>query len=149
MVGQRPLKPLILVRSQVSQPMKFFVTGRSDNYPRVAEAFKIIKERGHEIAFEWTALPMAKPYVDNSALSAKYSQDTLLGLVKADVYIIFAHKDGNGVYTELGAALASNIIQGSPRIYAIGVSEQGSAMFNYHPAIQWRDSLESVLDELI
>ena len=90
---------------------------------------------------------MAKPYANNSALSAKYSEDTLKGLVEADVYIILAHKDGNGVYTELGAALASNIIKGSPRIYAIGINEQGSAMFNYHPAIQWRDSLEAVLAE--
>ncbi|MEK7063613.1 MAG: hypothetical protein AAB955_02910 [Patescibacteria group bacterium] len=129
--------------------MKFFVTGRSNNYQRVAEAFQTIKDRGHEVAFEWTALPMAKPYAENGERAAHYAEITIKGLIDADVYIIFAHKDGNGVYTELGAALALNALRGSPRIYAIGMEERGAAMFNYHPAIIWKDSLEEVLDEVV
>lgn len=128
--------------------MKFFVTGRSDNYPRVAEAFQKIKDLGHEATFEWTTLPMAKPYDQNQELSAKYAVDTLQGVVDADVYIIFAHKDGNGVFTELGAALAANILKGKPQIYAIGEEVRGAAMFNYHPAIQWRSNLDDLLKEL-
>lgn len=127
--------------------MKFYVTGRSSDYPRVEQAVKEIKERGHEISFEWTALPMAKPYAENQERAAEYAVGSIQGVVDADVYIIFTHKDGNGVFTEFGAALAANAIKGSPRIFAIG-GEKDAAMFHYHPAIVWRDSVEQVLDEL-
>lgn len=129
--------------------MKFYVTGRSDNYERVVETFETIKKHGHSVTFEWTSLPMAKPYSENQELAARYAVESLQGVVDADVYMIFVHKDGNGVYTEFGAALASHVIQGHPIIFAIGEAEKGAAMFNYHPAIQWRDSLDDVLQELL
>ena len=126
--------------------MKFFVTGRSSDYPRVEQAFKDIKDRGHEIAFEWTTLPMVKPYAENQEKAAEYAEKTLQGLLEADVYIIFLHKDGNGVFTELGVALASHSIKGIPRIFAIG-DERGACMFNYHSVISWKKSVKEILDE--
>lgn len=129
-------------------PMKFYVTGRSDNYDRVQQAFDMIKAKGHEVTFEWTTLPMAKPYEENKERAAEYAIQGIKGVTDADVYIIFVHKDGNGVFTEFGAALASNTIQGLPRIYAIG-TEKGAAMFNYHPAIIWKENIEEILCELL
>lgn len=41
--------------------MKFFVTGRSNNYQRVQEAFAQIEALGHEVTLRWTDLPMIKP----------------------------------------------------------------------------------------
>lgn len=128
--------------------MKFYVTGRSNNYPRVEEAFQRIKELGHEATFEWTTLPMAKPYNDNQERATEYAVLGIKGAVDADVYIIFADKDGNGVFTELGAALASNVLKGTPHVYAIGEDNKNSAMFHYHPAINWRNSLDEVLEEV-
>ncbi len=129
--------------------MKFYVTGRSDNYPKVQDAFERIKGAGHEVTFEWTTLPMAKPYEENQEKASEYAQMGIDGVIEADVYIIFVHKDGNGVYTEFGAALASQAIQGKPIIYAVGESEKRTAMFNYHPDIVWKDSLDEVLIDCI
>src|SRR5579871_3515433 len=128
--------------------MKFYVTGRSSNYSRVEEAFRRIKESGHEATFEWTTLPMAKPYNENQERAADYAVRGIQGAVDADVYIIFADKDGNGVFTELGAALGANAMKGSPRLYAIGDENKDAEMFHYHPAITWRDTLDDVLGEV-
>lgn len=128
--------------------MKFFVTGRSSNFATVEQAFARIKKLGHEVTFEWTALPMIKPYGENQRKAAEYADRAIKGVVEADVYVIFAHKDGNGVHTEFGAALAAHELKKKPRIYAIG-TEQHIAMFNYHPAIQWKESLEAVLADCI
>lgn len=128
--------------------MKFYVTGRSNNYERVREVFERVKAAGHEVTFEWTTLPMVKPYHVHHKQAAEYAKRGIDGVVEVDVYILFAHEDGNGVYTELGAALASNTIQGTPKIYAIGEEAKWAAMFNYHPAIKWRGSVEEVLLEV-
>lgn len=128
--------------------MKFYVTGRSSNYELVEETVQKLKDAGHEITFEWTALPMVKPYAENQGRAQEFAGAGIQGVVDADVYIVFAYKDGNGVYTEFGAALASNVIKGSPLIYAIG-EDKSPAMFNYHPSILWRDTVETVLDEVL
>ena len=127
--------------------MKFYVTGRSSEYDLVRDTFSKLKEKGHEVTFEWTELPMVKPYKDHPGESAKFAEQGIAGVLMADIYIIFSHQDGNGVYTELGAALASKIMQGSPIIYAIG-KHQDAAMFNFHPAINWYPDLDSVLQEV-
>ena len=114
--------------------MKFYITGRSNNYQRVIEVCEKLKVNGHSITFEWTALPMVKPYDEHAADAALFAKQSVDGMVDTDVYIIFAHEDGNGVYAELGSALATNAIKGTPKIYAIGKDVHWSAMFNYHPA---------------
>lgn len=124
--------------------MKFYVTGRSNNYERVKEVCARIKAAGHEIPFEWTELPMVKPYEDNQQKAGEYAKDSVDGMVQTDVYIIFAHEDGNGVYTEFGTALAARALRGTPRIMAVGKEKQSAAMFNYHPDIEWFDSIEGV-----
>lgn len=91
---------------------------------------------------------MAKPYNENQERAAHYATLGIQGAVGADIYIIFADKDGNGVFTELGAALAAHAIKGSPRLYAIGEENKDAAMFHYHPAIAWRKSLDEVLREV-
>ncbi len=128
--------------------MKFYVTGRSSNYPLVQSIFKELKLKGHEIVFEWTDLPMIKPYTENQVRAAEYSEQGIQGVIDADVYILLADREGNGVFTELGAALASHAIKGSPRIFAINEANQDAAMFHYHPAIVWKKSLEEVFTEL-
>lgn len=128
--------------------MKFYVTGRSSNYPLVQSTFAEIKARGHEVVFEWTDLPMIKPYAENQTRAADYSEQGIQGVVDADVYILFADREGNGVFTELGAALASHTIKGSPRIFAINEANQDGCMFHYHPAISWKKSLEELFAEI-
>lgn len=128
--------------------MKFYVTGRSNNYERVKEVCARIKAAGHEISFEWTALPSVKPYNEHQEQAADFAKQSVDGMVETDVYIIFAHEDGTGVYTEFGSALATRALRGAPRIMAIGKENQKFAMFNYHPDIEWFDSIEDVYTDL-
>ncbi|MAZ30118.1 hypothetical protein CL655_02435 [bacterium] len=128
--------------------MKFYVTGRSNNYERVKEVCARIKAAGHVIPFEWTELPMVKPYAENQEKAAEYAKSSVDGMVQTDVYIIFTHEDGLGVYTEFGTALAAKALRGKPRIMAVGKENQWVAMFNYHPDIEWFESIEDVYTEL-
>lgn len=91
---------------------------------------------------------MAKPYAQNQEKAAGYAVDSIKGVVNADIYVLFVHKDGNGVFTEFGAALAGHTMKGSPHIYAIGEENKDAAMFHYHPAIVWKKNLEEVLNEV-
>lgn len=124
--------------------MKFYVTGRSSNYKQVEAAFAHIKQLGHEVTFEWTSLPMVKPYSQNVDKAAEFAVAGIAGVVEADVYIFFTHHDGNGVFTEFGAALASNTLHGKPRICAIGADMHDAAMFYAHPAVEWFTDVEAV-----
>jgi hypothetical protein len=130
--------------------MKFFVTGRSSNYERVIEAFDQIEAAGHEVTLRWTDLPMIKPYIKNPLEASKFAQQQIQAIIDTDVYILFAHTDGTGVFTEFGAALALLQKEGKPRVFAIGNDEvRGAAMFHYHPQIEWRDSVAKILEEVV
>lgn len=122
--------------------MKFYVTGRSSNFEAVKKTFQKLKTDGHEVTFEWTSLPMVKPYSENQDKAAQFAVDAIQGVLDADVYVIFTHKDGNGVFTELGAALAMNMNSGKPRIIAIGEKHLDAAMFHAHPAIEWCENID-------
>lgn len=132
---------------QYNLPMKFFVTGRSSNIPEVERVIAIVREKGHEITFDWPTLPMVKPYDENPDKAAAFASAAIDGLIKADVYILLAHFDGTGVFTELGAALALAQLHGKPVIYAIA-TEIPPAMFHYHPSITWKRSVEDVFIDL-
>lgn len=129
--------------------MKIFVTGRSSNYERVVEAFDAIEAAGHTVALRWTDLPMIKPYADNQTKAGEFAMNQVEGIIESDVFVLIAHNDGTGVFTEFGAALALAQLHGKPTIYAIGdETVQAAAMFHYHPLIQWRVSLDEVLSEI-
>ncbi len=128
--------------------MKFYVTGRSSNYALVQSLFQTIKSMGHQIVFEWTDLPMIKPYAEHQIQAAEYSTQGIQGVVEADVYILLADREGNGVFTELGAALASHAIKNTPRIFAVNEANQYASMFHYHPSISWKKNLEEVFTDL-
>lgn len=128
--------------------MKFFVTGRSSNYDRVIAVYDEIEARGHEVTLKWTDFPMVKPYDKHVAEAAQFSEQQLTGIIEADVYIHFAHTDGNGVFAELGMAMAAERLQGNPVVCAIGDSEaKRAAMFHYHDSIRWFGSVDDVLNE--
>lgn len=129
--------------------MKFFVTGRSSNIERVKAAFALIEAAGHEVTLKWTDFPMIKPYRDNQEKAAEFVTQQLAAIKDADIYILFAHEDGTGVFTEFGAALQLRQQTGAPKVYAIGDADvKAAAMFHYHPAIIWKDSVDEVLDDL-
>lgn len=127
--------------------MKFYVTGRSSNILEVKRVTALITAKGHEITFDWPNSPMIKPYADNQGKAVDFAQAAITGIVEADVYILIAHFDGTGVFAELGAALGPAQLHGKPRIYGVA-SEIPQAMFHYHPAIIWNESITDVFSDL-
>ncbi len=127
--------------------MKFFVTGRSSNIDAVRRTYDLIEAAGHTVIKRWTELPMIKPYGEHERESRQYARDRITEIADADVYILLPHQNGNGVFTELGAALALATTQNTLRVFAVGDSDaQALAMFHYHPAIEWVESVEQVLE---
>jgi len=130
--------------------MKFFVTGRSTSYERVKQTFNTIEQAGQQVTLRWTDLPMIKPYNVNAHKAAEYSLQQIKGIEESDVFVIYAHTDGTGVFTEFGAALALSQFRGTPKIYAIGDDAvKSAAMFHYHPLVIWKDSIEDILSEVL
>jgi hypothetical protein len=126
--------------------MKCFVTGRSSNIDEVNRAYTLLQAAGHEV-FRWTHLPSVKPYQEHSQAAAQFAADRITEISESDVYILLAHHDGNGVFPELGAALAVWQLHGKLKIY--GVSRDiPDAIFHYHPAIVWRETIEEVVSDL-
>lgn len=129
--------------------MKYFVTGRSSNYSRVNEAFDTIEALGGEVTLRWTDFPIIKPYAQNGEIAGLYATQQIQGLIDADIFILFAHEDGTGVFTEFGAALALAQLNEKLQIFAIGDEIiKSKAMFHYHPLVTWKESLTEVLDEV-
>lgn len=127
--------------------MKCFVSGRSSNFEEIVRATQLLRDKGHEITHDWTVLPMIKPYSENQDKAGEFATMQIQGIIEAEVYVMLAHHDGTGLFTELGAALALAQLHGKLRIYGVsrGISE---AMFHYHPAIIWKETIDEVLEEL-
>ena len=101
--------------------MKFFVTGRSTNYEKVKQTFDLIEQAGHTITLRWTDFPSVKPYNENTAKAAEFSVQQIKGIEMTDVFIIYAHNDGTGVFTEFGAALASPNLEEHQKYMQLGM----------------------------
>lgn len=127
--------------------MKFYIATR---YSTVRLRNKTItlrdelEKHGHEMTFDWTNTPSLRPYEENEVDAAKYAEIDIQAAVDADIFILLPCPDGTGMYVEYGAAIASHLLRGTPRIFILG-DNKNCSMFNYHPAAEWVDSLEEIL----
>lgn len=128
--------------------MKFYITARSTRVEEAKALCATLKAQGHTITFDWPELPMVKPYSLHQTEAAEFVQKGIQGVIDADVYIKFSHADGNGVFTEFGAALSAWHSHGTPRIFVIGTDVKDYAMFYAHPAIIWKESGAAVMADL-
>ena len=51
------------------------------------------------------------------------------------------------MYVEYGIALAEHLRTGIPKLYLTG-SHNNCSIFNYHPKLIWKDSLNAILIDL-
>src|SRR3989344_106024 len=124
--------------------MKFYIAARFDKRDEVKELHKVIIETGHEIVGDWTGHQPIKPYDKNQDMAKEYSVDDINSAKDADVFIILSDEAGTGMYVELGAAIASNLLIGKPKIYAVG-EHNSRSMFYFHPSVERFSSVEDVL----
>jgi nucleoside 2-deoxyribosyltransferase len=129
--------------------MKFYIAARFLRKDDVKNAHKIIKERGHEIAYDWTSHQNIMPFEENPDKSSDYASKDIKGVLDSDVFIALCDKSegSTGMHTEIGAAMVSFILRGKPLVYIVG-KENSKAMFYFHPASKRFSDLEEVLSDI-
>ncbi|TAL55596.1 MAG: hypothetical protein EPN86_03210 [Nanoarchaeota archaeon] len=129
--------------------MKIYIAARFTEKGKVKSFFKTLENKGHSIAYNWTNHKNAQPFIENSDLAAKYSENDVNSVLDADVLIVLTDEIeySKGLYVELGAALAKAKITGKPKIYVVGKNKD-SAMFFFHPFVKRRKNIDEVLKEL-
>ncbi len=127
--------------------MKYYIASRFDNKDEVRKIYARLAEHGHEIAFDWTEHPPIKPYNDHSDQSQEFAIADLNGARNCDVLIVISSDAGTGMYVELGAAMASFLERGAPRIFVIGEHNTRS-MFYFHPGVNRRATIDDVIAEI-
>ena len=129
--------------------MKFYVAGRftdQESIDWIKNAIIALEKQGHTCTFNWTNAVKLKPYEDNSELSAEHAVRCVEAVKEADLFILVSHPTGTGMYVEYGVALSENLRIGSPKMYLIG-NYNNCSMFNFHPALKWKTSLESIVED--
>lgn len=128
--------------------MKVFVAARFGQKEKVRALYEELEKRGHEVIFDWTKHKPIKPYIDNQELSARYSNEDIMGVFDCDIFILLADEAGTGMHIEFGAALITNIIcGGEPKIYVVG-EHNARSMFYFHSAVNRVNNTNELLDEL-
>jgi hypothetical protein len=127
--------------------MKVYVASRFARRADVRRLHRQLIARGHEVSADWTCHERAKPYSRHTDLARAYAVQDANGAVGCDVFILLTDRAGTGMYVELGAALASNVLRGRPRIFVVG-RHLSRSMFFYHPRVERRGSAGEVFDEI-
>ena len=137
--------------------MKFYIAARFDNKDKVKDIYNKLKEKGHEVHTDWTVHPPFYPYSSDPALCEKFSEEDIKGAMGCDVFVLLAdehsngnpngHNHGRGMFIELGAAMASLIEKGKPKVYVIG-PDNDKCIFHFHKCVTRFDTIEEVLEKL-
>ncbi len=130
--------------------MKFYVAGRFSHEPSrllIQEMIATLTQLGHECTFNWTTGPSCKPYEDNTALTQEMTVKAVNAVLDADLFIMVSHPEGTGMYVEYGIALGKQQKSGVPKMYLTG-EYKNCSMFNYHPNVIWKNSLDEILKDL-
>lgn len=123
--------------------MKFYVAARFSDKNKVKEINKLILDKGYKLSGDWTDHVKTDSYEKQIERSRKYAIEDVDAVINCDVFVLLLNeKGGTGSSTELGIALALN-----KKIYAIG-DHIGNNMFNFHPLVNQRNTIEDVLKEL-
>jgi len=128
--------------------MKWYIAARFELKEEVRAMYKVLEARGHTITDDWTKHQSIKPYDKNAEMARQYTNDDLTGVMNADVVLILSDEAGIGMYTELGVAMASQLLKGSPLIFITG-EHTARNMFYFHQTVMRRPtaSIVDIIDE--
>ncbi len=127
--------------------MNIYVSSRFNRKQDVRALYKELEAKGHTITRDWTAKPVMKPYDADPAMSAENAATAVIAVQEADAHIILADEDATGLYVELGAAIASQLQTGKPKIFAVG-DHNARTMFYFHPAVKRVKSIQEAVEQL-
>lgn len=122
---------------------KIYVAGKFEEKDLVRQIQKALVERGHEITHDWTREDAGtrKGLALHSYLRACGIAD-LMGVQDADAVLMLNHKNGYGLMTELGIALA----EGIPVV--LMNADVRDTVFFHHPLVYAVDTLAEALDRI-
>jgi nucleoside 2-deoxyribosyltransferase len=120
--------------------VKIFVSGKLGSESRVNEAMELVRERGHEVTFDWTTIRHLRPYEENTEESSVAALLEVSGVRDADILLSLVDDRGIGLFVELGVALALD-----KPILAV-YSGPMRSMFLAHPLVKHFTDLADAVD---
>jgi nucleoside 2-deoxyribosyltransferase len=114
---------------QGGKVVKVFVSGKVGDEADARRVMDILRALGHDLTFDWTAIPHLQPYDDNADAAARAAVLEVRGVQEADALVLVAHERGVGMYVELGIALGLG-----KKVYVI-TAQPSRTMFFHHPLV--------------
>jgi len=125
--------------------MKIYIAAPFEKTEHVKEIHRMFMREGHQISADWTLHKPLKPYDQNPEMCMEYAIEDMDGVLNSDIFVVIATGNSTGHKIELGAAIASRLLRGKPKIYMVCKRE---SIFHFHPAINHRESIKEVLEEI-
>src|SRR3989344_7711923 len=123
--------------------MKFYIASRYNKKGQVEEIQEILKQKGHEISFDWTRIETFRPYNQNKDKVKEISNKNIEGVKNSDVFILITDAGGTDMYVELGIALYNLLEKGKPKIYVLGDYLDKSS-FYFHPLVKVINNINEI-----
>jgi len=124
--------------------MKVYVSAKFSDKERVKEVYAQLKKHGHTVTHEWIHNQPSSPFDANEQFVTRCAAEDFGGVLAADVFILLSHAEPSlGASGELGAAIASFLMQGKPYIYVVGPHFNANFCF-WHPVVRRIASLDEV-----
>ena len=127
--------------------MKFYIAARVRKKEKVKKIHKMLVREEHEVLSTWIEEGKIIPYNKHSSKAETRSTQCINAIEKCDVFVLISDETGAGMYTELGMAIATNLITKKPKIFVIG-EHINRSMFFFHPAVTRKKDIIEVLKEL-
>ncbi len=123
--------------------MKFYVASRFNLKEEVKKIYKILKEKGHEIIYDWTEENLKRPYERNSRIAKQIAKKSMDASQSCEVFVLISDKSGTDMYGELGSAITSK----KSKIYIIGNYLDRSKLF-FYPNVKRMKNIEDVIKDV-
>jgi len=72
--------------------MKIYVAGKFEEKDQVLSLYKVLREMGHVVSYDWTGHKKLKPYQENQAGAAQYALNEFNGILDADIFIFLSNQ---------------------------------------------------------
>ena len=116
--------------------MKIYVAAKWEIRELVLLLYDKLRSAGHAITHDWTG--------EEKKTLHEHADDDLRGVLSCDALVILPHERGKGLYTELGAALATR-----KRVFVLCKGESRDwNIFLQHKSCKYVVSVEELLTQL-
>ena len=128
--------------------MKIYISAKFERSVEVKELGEHFEKQGHKLVNHWITHKSIWPYAKNSKTAREYAIEDLSDTIGCDVFVFLCGEvKSGGMHVELGAAIASAVKTGKPKIYVVGETND-SSIFYFHPTVERKSNVHEVIAEL-